>query len=171
MHNFHSNHHLFLNFSEIRSTSDTKPNINDLRQLFDDPHQLRRAFYFDPKSSGSQEPTFFDTKTNTNSKKNRIFDFEQTKQKFDNLLHSSQNPYASNKIPVRITNQSKLKSDTNQIRINQNSDTNDTKQIVNDQSVKDDGIQMKLSLNLDSLKVSEDEDVSSISNLFRLILS
>lgn len=162
--------------------SDCKPNINDLRQLFDDNRhcfnnaEIKRhndkqpnlsQSYFDAKQSHADENIF--------ESKSRNIDFERVKQKFDNPHHrerSSSNKFNNNYNNSKMSNSSKRSSASvdgsmlsgaasNDMQSQKHS-LNETIQFFDEHSRSSKReVYSRNSINLDGLKVSEDEDVSS----------
>ncbi|XP_062534048.1 coiled-coil domain-containing protein 102A isoform X1 [Armigeres subalbatus] len=94
------------NKSNFTSNSNYKPNINDLKQLFDSRHYNDRQLQSKSRSAGTTEtqpsflsgsyydakPTYIDGDSPYESKDkslNNMFDFERAKQKFDNISRSA----------------------------------------------------------------------------------
>lgn len=94
------------NKSNFTSNSNYKPNINDLKQLFDSRHYNDRQLQSKSRSSGTTEthpsflsgsyydakPTYIDNDSPYDVKDkslNNMFDFERAKQKFDNISRSA----------------------------------------------------------------------------------
>ncbi|XP_065080728.1 coiled-coil domain-containing protein 102A isoform X1 [Ochlerotatus camptorhynchus] len=93
------------NKSNFTSNSNYKPNINDLKQLFDSRHYNDRQMQSKSRSSGTEtqpsflsgsyydaKPTFIDSDSPYDVKDkslNNMFDFERAKQKFDNISRSA----------------------------------------------------------------------------------
>ncbi|XP_037909207.1 coiled-coil domain-containing protein 102A isoform X2 [Hermetia illucens] len=161
--------------------SDCKPNINDLRQLFDDNRhcfnnaEIKRhndkqpnlsQSYFDAKQSHADENIF--------ESKSRNIDFERVKQKFDNPHHrerSSSNKFNNNYNNSKMSNSSKRSSASvdgsmlsgaasNDMQSQKHS-LNETIQFFDEHSRSSKReVYSRNSINLDGLKVSEDEDTA-----------
>lgn len=184
--------------------SDNKPNINDLKQLFDDGkrhnnHNYDKQNILDTSSSSSRhyydaKPSYiendipFDTKPNLTQR--NMFDFERAKQKFDNysssrlktpqsFKHSSSTKVSSSNkrssssgsgggggnVGIGLMYQDQPVHPCNDVSISKQN-FNETVQFFDENlrliNKRDSAYTKGNSLNLDGLKVSEDDDVSRI---------
>lgn len=153
-----------------------KTNINDLKQLFDDNSKriekqnmldcnVSRNNYYDAKPSFIDSDNPFDSKQLLNQR--NMFDFERAKQKFDSQCSRLKTPQLFHKSSSKSHESKKQRNnhaDNHEIPFSKQN-FNETVQFFDEnvQKHKRDSSYSKNhnSLNLDGLKVSEDDDVSN----------
>uniref|UniRef100_A0A1B0CCC8 Coiled-coil domain-containing protein 102A n=2 Tax=Lutzomyia longipalpis TaxID=7200 RepID=A0A1B0CCC8_LUTLO len=153
-----------------------KPNINDLRQLFDDSKRggIDYRGGFPPTkgqvvdSKGQQIPqsmfdakgSFLDSENSLDGRhnKNNMFDFERAKQKFDKSGKLSSKNSSCGSRNASSSGRKFTESLSTDLGISKHN-FNETVQFFDENLRKKDGSYMKTSLNLDDLKISDDEVV------------
>lgn len=160
--------------------SECKPNINDLRQLFDSsrydykrnfgipppsgpPPSLGSAAYSDAKQSSMDENVFESSKIG-HVVGGRNFDFERAKQKFDKptSLRLSNKAMATKQMLGNFMKMGQSCGPSSGIVPVSAKPRNDSGVTGGGGGKKDKYNNMNSSLNLDELKVSDDDDVSKL---------
>ncbi|XP_059613909.1 coiled-coil domain-containing protein 102A isoform X2 [Phlebotomus argentipes] len=126
--------------------SSYKPNINDLRQLFDDTKRKSDSRGYFPGKSQPHSMYYDEGVFEGRQQRSNMFDFERAKQKFDKNEKKMSGKGGGKKI---------TESCSTELGISKQN-FNETVQFFDENMRKKDAY-MKTSLNLDGLKVSDDE--------------
>lgn len=156
-----------------------RPNINDLKQFFDDSKRTnvsKSKNYTDAKPSGPQDELFFEGKSRS--------EFERVKQKFDSR-HSSKSHNVSgaknssrksdrgisrsseiNFEECKTNNENAQNFDCTPSSSSNKSGYQNQIQTQSSQEKPENTVDLAQSFNLDGFKVSDDDDVSNSFRLF-----